>query len=189
MMNEREKYERMYDIEEYRQSSPGASMVGGFMDKHLRGKSTVSIYGCGPGRCGLKLYNAGHTVRMIDIAYNALDNRVREHLSAPEFEFYCTNLVNMDRVPVSQYGFCVDVMEHIPTHQVGDVLQMIRMKTERLVYFHISGRPDGCGKLIGETLHMTVKSADWWDGALNCFWKKIKRITFGQEAYLFTAEA
>ena len=58
-------------------------------------------------------------------------------------------------------GFCVDMMEHIPTHQVNDVLTNIFNVVNRC-YFNVDSRPDSFGKTIGETLHLTVQPWEWW---------------------------
>jgi hypothetical protein len=52
-------------------------------------------------------------------------------------------------------------MEHIPEDKVDEVLANIR-RTVSACYFNIATRQDNFGKYIGDTLHLTVKSAEWW---------------------------
>jgi hypothetical protein len=65
-------------------------------------------------------------------------------------------------VPVkAEYGFCTDVMEHIPPDNVDKVLDNCLMACQH-VFFQISTVDDVCGALIGHPLHLTVKPYAWW---------------------------
>ena len=59
------------------------------------------------------------------------------------------------------YGFCADVMEHIPGAEVEPVLVNV-LKACRHVFFQIALEDDICGKLVGHSLHLTVKPYAWW---------------------------
>jgi len=59
------------------------------------------------------------------------------------------------------YGFCCDVMEHIPTEFTMLVLYRI-LSSCKTTWFQIALVPDNCGQLIGETLHLTVRPFTWW---------------------------
>jgi hypothetical protein len=63
---------------------------------------------------------------------------------------------------------CTDVMEHIPTKDVDQVLLNI-MSAAQHVFFQISTEQDSCGKMIGEELHLTVKPPEWWLAKFNDF--------------------
>lgn len=41
-------------------------------------------------------------------------------------------------------------------------LEAIRERTTTGGFFQIATRPDTCGELIGETLHLTVRDPEWW---------------------------
>jgi hypothetical protein len=56
-------------------------------------------------------------------------------------------------------------MEHIPPEDVDAVLTNIGCAAKR-VFFAISTQDDVCGALIGEPLHLTVKSPFWWHSRL-----------------------
>lgn len=64
--------------------------------------------------------------------------------------------------PTTDFAFSSDMLEHIPTARVEDTLRAIRDHTRRAGFFQISTRPDKLGRHIGETLHLTVRSAGWW---------------------------
>ena len=59
------------------------------------------------------------------------------------------------------FGFCTDVMEHIPTEDVGLVVGNIMEACDE-VFFQISTQPDVFGKMIGQSLHHTVQNHRWW---------------------------
>jgi len=64
------------------------------------------------------------------------------------------------------YGYCTDVLEHIPPEDVDKVLLNICTAARR-VYFAISTVPDVMGALVGEPLHLTVESPFWWHDRLS----------------------
>jgi hypothetical protein len=97
---------------------------------------------------------------------------------APEIAARIPLLIgNMWDIPVTlaaDWGFCCDVMEHIPTDRVADVLRFVRASTRHATYFNISLRADGCGRLIGDALHLTVRPLDWWRTRLSTYWSDIR---------------
>ena len=184
-MNEAEKYELLYDqVPEYRDGSPGVGHLKRF--KHyLSPRATINIYGCGPGRAGRILAQRGHEVRMIDIARNALEDSTIEYMmDADRLSFIAGDLGTMLGVmPPADFGYCCDVMEHIPTDRVERVLQNIKYLTPN-TYFAIAGQPDGYGARIGQTLHMTVKPFEWWQERL---WKS-QTVSQSPSVFVFMCE-
>jgi hypothetical protein len=66
--------------------------------------------------------------------------------------------------PITQsatYGFCTDVLEHIPTEDVDKVLDNCLAACKH-VFFQISTVDDVMGGMIGHPLHLTVKPYEWW---------------------------
>jgi len=154
------KYGHLWEREEYRRVAPGEQLVPLFLD-HARPKPGAQVidFGCGTGRAALALASHGLKVTMIDFARNCLDDGVREALCA-DLKFVKHDLEK----PLSinaQYGYCTDVMEHIPTLRVDFVLDTI-LKATQHVFFSISTTEDVCGKLIDEPLHLTIQSYGWW---------------------------
>lgn len=152
---EREKYQSMWNFDAYRNSSPGEQIVNFYLDKFHPGRgATIIDYGCGTGRAGVIMREKGHDVFLIDFADNCRDEEaqllpfLRHDLTEP--------------VPVeSIYGFCTDVMEHIPTDDVEAVIANVMDASEE-VFFQISTIDDIGGLLIGSVLHLTVKPHEWW---------------------------
>lgn len=157
---ERDKYERIWEFPEYRRVSPGWeekerawTMLG------CRPGMSLNDYGAGTGRATAWFRDMGMKVLAIDHARNALETSV-------PFRQSC--LWDMDMIEASDFGFCCDVMEHIPTSMVDRTLKMIAMRTKTAVYFRIATRMDVCGpKLLGEPLHLTVRTAGAWEETLS----------------------
>lgn len=159
------KYGRLYQMPEYRRLAPRDTLVEQFMEV-VRPKpdSHVLDLGCGLGMGGLGLLNAGMRVTMIDFIRPevCLNPEVREALAehGDRIRFIKTDLER--GLPVSaEYGFCTDVMEHIPTANVDTVLGNILRATDSC-FFSVCTRPDAGGKLIDEVLHLTQQPYAWW---------------------------
>lgn len=152
-LTERDKYRLMWQFDGYRKKSPGEGIVPVFL-KVAKPKGLVIDFGCGTGRAGLALKKAGLDVFLVDFADNCRD---QEALKLPFLEWDLTR-----PCPVSaKFGLCTDVMEHIPPDDVEAVIRNI-MASAKMVFFQISTRPDVRGKMIGKTLHLTVRPHKWW---------------------------
>lgn len=153
-LTEREKYQLMWQLDVYRQVAPGESMVDLFIET-VKPEGLVIDYGCGTGRAGLKMAEKGLDVMLVDFTDNCRD---QESLCLP---FYQADLT--EPLPVtSPYGYCTDVMEHIPTEDVGKVIDNI-MSASKRVFFQISTIQDVMGSFIDSELHLTVKPFKWWN--------------------------
>ena len=157
-MTERDKYRTLWRTEMYRENSPGEALVtravGLFKDRGLRKGDLIVSYGCGTGREGLRLREAGYEPFLIDFADNCRDE---EALALPFLEWDLS-------VPLpvsSRWGMCCDVMEHIPPEKVLTVAKNI-MASAETVFFQIATRPDDFGALVGAKLHLTVEPASEW---------------------------
>ena len=165
MRTEQEKYDEMWTHPEYRNTAPGEMAVDHFISL-AKPKFTDSLtdFGCGTGRAALRLSNYCH-VKMLDFSSYSLDFDVRKQLD-PDGRFTfrrcdLTKPIIQDKSEFTKYGFCCDLMEHIPPEDVKQTLINI-LYAARHVYFQISCQPDNMGKLIGEQLHLTVQPYEWW---------------------------
>jgi len=161
---EQAKYAAMWMHDEYRAVAPGEGEAMNFLAQAQPNKGADVIdFGAGTGRGAMMLALLGGVrVHMLDFAENCLDAEVRQALEtqAHALQFTRHNLVKP--VPVrAKYGYCTDVMEHIPPEDVGRVLDNI-LGAAQHVYFAISCVDDVCGKLIGEPLHLSVHDYQWW---------------------------
>jgi SAM-dependent methyltransferase len=160
---EAQKYGRMWERAEYRAMAPGEFFATIFMltAKPAQGAKVID-FGCGTGRGGAKLAQAGLQVTMIDFVRNCLDPAVKEIVDGPDPKLYFIKADLEKTIPVTaEFGFCTDVMEHIPPDKVGVVLDNI-LKAAQHVWFSIAMFDDSCGGMIGETLHLSVHPFDWW---------------------------
>lgn len=167
-IREREKYERMWTRDEYRDDHVTAHARTALAHFGARPGDSVIDFGAGAGYASAAFQEAGLHVLAIDIALNAM---------APSIAAVVPRLLaSLWELPVglsADWGFCCDVLEHVPTDRVDDVLRALRASARRSTYLCISLRPDGCGQLIGDTLHLTVRPLDWWTARLRRYWPAI----------------
>jgi SAM-dependent methyltransferase len=147
-----------------------------FFLSHVGPNDSVNDYGCGSGRPAQKIWKAGHRVAMIDIAENCLDPAIREML-VDGFSFIRADLRKMGpNIPCSDWGFCCDVMEHIPQDSIDQVLQGIAQRSSHC-FFQIANWQDTTGpKLFGEYLHCTVLGEDEWKERLHTAFFQVESI-------------
>lgn len=163
-ISEQEKYQQMWAHPEYRQVAPGEDVAQIFLEqaKPKPGSKVIDL-GCGTGRGSFMLAALGEMdVTMVDFAENCLDEDIRPML---ETQKHVMRFVQGDltkEIPATaEYGYCTDVLEHIPTEDVDKVLDNC-LRACQHVFFQISTVDDVCGALIGQPLHLTVKPYEWW---------------------------
>jgi len=158
------KYGKMWEKPEYRKVAPGEIFAKTFLDiASPQEGSEIIDFGCGTGRGALMLALLGKMkVTMVDFVRNSLDPEIQQALTtqAHALKFLKADLEKPIPV-IAQYGFCTDVMEHIPGMKVDIVLDNILLSAQH-IFFSISTVDDSCGELIGEDLHLTVQSYGWW---------------------------
>lgn len=152
-LTESEKYQRMWDRPEYRSFSPGEHCADKFLS-FIHPTDRIIDFGCGTGRAGLKFARAGFNVLLVDFADNSRDEEAR-HLPFIKWD------LTKPFPERARFGFCTDVMEHIPTDDVVKVIRNITASADT-VFFQISTVPDVMGELINQPLHLTVKPHEWW---------------------------
>jgi hypothetical protein len=159
----------MWSVAGYRQFSPGEEAAQTFLDV-VKPDGLVIDFGSGTGRGALAISKAGHDVFMLDFASNCRDN---ETLHLPFLEHDLTEPCAL-RAP---YGYCTDVMEHIPPAQVDLVIRNI-MGSAETVFFQVATVPDNFGAVINQRLHLTVEEHAWW---LETFQRLGYRVTFDRD--------
>lgn len=158
--SERDKYIELWrDVPEYRVYSPGLENVGRFMEimRPAPGATLLDV-GCGTGCAGLEFKKLGLEVGWLDITDAGLapDVPYSRFINAPLWTHWeCHWKQGFD------YGFCCDVMEHIPTEYSMLVIDRI-LASCRTTWFQIALVPDQFGAVIGQPLHLTVKPFAWW---------------------------
>jgi SAM-dependent methyltransferase len=157
-LDERRRYSDLWALPDYAKYSPGERDVERFIStiEPRAGQSLIDL-GCGSGIAGLKLgKDARLNVTWLDITDAGLFPAV------PRARFIQSAL--WDHWPREwdyHYGYCVDVMEHIPPECVMLCIDRI-LSACRVTWFSVCLRPDAKGALIGEQLHLTVRPFNWW---------------------------
>lgn len=161
------KYRRMWaDVQGYRNFSPGLAAVWVFLKNvvPVNGATLLDI-GCGPGRAAawFARFDPPFDVHMVDIADNCLDDDVADFIGdrlvvGPLWD-------KTLEVPKCVYGFCCDVMEHIPPEKVDDTLENISRWCD-ITFFDISNTDESWGDKIDSKLHLTVEDYRWWQEKL-----------------------
>ena len=160
---ERNKYERMWRHPAYSGYSPGEAALPQFTLP--RPGDSLLDAGCGTGRAGLRFAQRGVNVTLLDLTLMGLDHgeinaaRLRsalhlETLESPIHELY--------RATLFDWIYCVDVLEHIPPSLLPRTLDALASITRKGGYLQVACFDDACGRLINETLHMTVRRPEWW---------------------------
>lgn len=161
---ERDKYAEIWSRQEYRDAhSPGVENVDRFMKViEPRKASTVIDIGCGSGKAGLEFEKRGLRSWYLDITDAGIDEDV------PRGRFTAAALWSSiwPKAPAAglgfDYGFCCDVLEHIPPEYSMLVCDRILQHCE-IAWLQICNQPDEFGpKLLGEPLHLTVQPYSWW---------------------------
>jgi len=174
---EARKYGWLWTMPAYRAVAPGEIHAPLFVEKAKpQYGAQVIDFGCGTGRGALALHDAGLKVTMLDFVRNSLDEKVRscldDSLTFIKHDLYAPSPV------VAEYGYCTDVMEHIPSEMVAVVLDNI-LRAAKICFFAISLTDDICGRLIGEALHVSVHPFSWWEDR---FKERHCHIAWSQEA-------
>lgn len=152
-LSEVEKYEAMWALEAYREVAPGEHCAKDFLEL-CRPRGRVIDFGCGTGRGGLAIAKAGLDVLLVDFVEGSRDEAA-SHLPFSRRDL--SKVMNL----LGDYGYCTDVMEHIPPKQVEDVIHNL-FACVPTVFFQISLVPDTMGAAIGQALHLSVHPLSWW---------------------------
>ncbi len=154
---EREKYAEIWEFDEYRKFSPGDESAKKFLEVLKPAPCSLVVdIGCGQGNAGVDLAKAGMTMSWLDITDSALvaDVPRDRFMRRPIWEDWAKGRV-------WNYGFCVDVLEHIPPEYTMLCVSRI-VEACGTSWLQIANLPDTFGEKIGETLHLTVRPFSWW---------------------------
>jgi hypothetical protein len=164
-MTEKEVYEKMWTLPDYRKISPGELAAQTFFEvaKPKKGDELID-FGCGTGRGGMMMhFMGGLNVTMLDFASNALDDDlVTACEKFPDTIRFKEWDLNEPYPHLKKYGYCTDVMEHIPPDECDKVLENILLAAE-FVFFRISTCQDVMGPMyVRRPLHLNVQGYSWW---------------------------
>jgi 2-polyprenyl-3-methyl-5-hydroxy-6-metoxy-1,4-benzoquinol methylase len=151
---ERDKYATLWDIPAYRDVTGGHRLYERLAEEgsFIPGRTVLDI-GCGPGTLAKSAAEDGMHPTLIDF----VDAR---NADVKQYPFLCQSVWE----PIEghwDYGLCADVMEHIPEQFTMLAIRNMLDACSN-VWFNIATVPDHGGRLIGETLHVTVQPYTWW---------------------------
>lgn len=154
---ERATYDAIWStVQGYRDHSPGLQNVDRFLEMSGAFSGTLMDAGCGAGVAGLELARRGFDVRLCDVTRSGLDG------NPLPFTEVCLWHDVASQVGVSDYVYCCDVMEHVPTEYTMLVLSRLWDATAKGAFFSISLVHDAFGVWVGKPLHQTVRPFTWW---------------------------
>jgi 2-polyprenyl-3-methyl-5-hydroxy-6-metoxy-1,4-benzoquinol methylase len=181
---ERLKYHAMWTkVPGYRSTSPGERLVPHFLDlaQPSPGDTLIDL-GCGSGRASVALAEAGLNVTQLDITETSRDPHARG------LPFIEACLWDLPELPKFNWVYCCDVMEHLPTHTVDKALDHMAAITGKGAFMQIALFPEAFGRFIGETLHLTVKPAEWWQEKINKRWHTSEFVVKEERLIFLTGE-
>jgi 2-polyprenyl-3-methyl-5-hydroxy-6-metoxy-1,4-benzoquinol methylase len=158
-----EKYEAIWSCPAYHEVSPGEGYAVIFEEfEDNKGKSIIDL-GCGAGAGGTALRELGYEdVTFLDLV-KVGDNA--PFIQSPLWEDWGVKGIKGKRY---DWGYCCDVMEHIPTEYVSLCIHRIRENCDS-AFFSIGLIDDHFGKVIREPLHITIRPFVWWKELLSQF--------------------
>lgn len=156
--HERAKYTAAWGRDQYREVSPGAAMVPIFR-RMTRAEPPAKIidFGAGAGAASRALKDIGFNVRAFDL--------VDAGWQHDDIHLYTGILWRGLPLDGCDFGYCCDVLEHIPTQFVGTVVANMLEISSRL-FLSISFQQDVHGDALRDRLHLTVKPFAWWRDTL-----------------------
>jgi hypothetical protein len=181
--SERAKYEAMWKLESYRKVSPGfENLVEALKTLAMPWSDSaapikVADFGCGTGRVVASLQDLGYDAVGVDIADNCGAGHYVPFIRAALWE--------AEKLPKVDYGLCTDVLEHLPPEKVLDTLRAIHGAVAQSCYLNIDTIPDAFGINIGERLHLTVESAEWWERTLKTVWPVVTKVREDERQAIF----
>jgi len=182
---ERKKYETMFAGPWRGNPDPGMMYLDYFIRNFLQGNESIIDFGCGSGEQDLVLKCLGHHVALVDIAHNCLSSGAKMVFGDA---FICSPVHQLGPMKRADWGYCTDLMEHIPEDLIDASLSHI-LGAAKNCFFSICTRPDYDGNIIGETLHVTVKPVEWWLDKIKKHWPDVKYTTSNAEDFVVIARS
>jgi len=156
LKRETEKYAKVWKCPQYKFWSGEVAEIGRVIDwAKKKPIKNILIIGCGEGYGLHYLIRDGFSAHGLDLVNVIRFKNLKNSMSvAPIWDTGIKSL---------SYDACIaiDVLEHIPPDRIIRSIQEVG-RISKFFYFSISCKQDRMGRLINDTLHMTVKPAWWW---------------------------
>jgi hypothetical protein len=121
----------------------------------------------------LAAYGRGMTWRILD--YGCGKGSLKDSLPEHEVTEFDPGIPGKDRLPgvPVDLAVCIDVMEHVEPDSIFDVLNYLYIVAGR-TYLVIDTVPAKKVLPDGRNAHLAVRSAAWWEEALQTFWRDVE---------------
>ncbi len=164
---ETEKYTAIWDVPRYADYSPGEQYAPVFAEIEPNKDATIVDIGCGAGAGGKALRGLGYE----DMTYLDLVPVTKEHpfFQTAIWDDWGTRRWKKKKAWLEKafdWGYCCDVLEHVPTEYVGLALHRIKENCDQ-VFLSIGLDDDAFGALIRDQLHLTIRPFIWWRDLLS----------------------
>ncbi len=174
LLTEKKKYEKIWQDKRYRSSSPGYKLAHLFFlfAKQVRGDS-ITDFGCGTGRAALRFLGRGMDVQLVDITKSALDESIKTlaHIDK-RVQFVEASVWDLPQeVATTDWIYSADLLEHLPEEKIDSAFKCMASRTKKGGMLQIYLEEEPFGELIGETLHLTLKSRQWWIDKVAQYWE------------------
>ena len=180
----REEYFKYLEI--YKRTGHGAipgppREAKDFLSRYKLSPGDVIIdFGSGPGYAANYFHEEGLRVIAIDIAPNAMRD---EFLG--KFPLIVSAFWDLPAKLSAKWGYCTDVMEHIPPARIDEVLGVMSLSAGTSMFFNISLRPDGRGAVFNKAPHLSVYPREWWEAKLLEFWQRCEFVRGSHRQYAY----
>lgn len=179
---EAHKYRRVWSDARYRRQADGESVIPlAWYGLRMQPGERLIDWGCGSGIPAAEFARRGMKVTGFDIA----DNCLNDDVSIP---LVVGTLWNPPAHLWADYGFCTDVLEHVPTEHVRACLAIIAERCPKGSFLQVDTVPDLSGPKMRPptTLHLTVWSRECWEGVIREYWPNVDVIqgTFSRWCFL-----
>lgn len=166
-LKEKKKYTHLWrSVPEYREASAADHLAPAFLayfSKQILPGQQIIDFGCGAGRSAIPFLAKGLQVNLVDFAETCLDPEIFLQTVSHKAQFWEACLWDLPpSLSPADWIVCFDVLEHIPEEKIDTALHGMSQRMKRGGLFSIDLRPDRFGSAIGETLHLTLKTKEWW---------------------------
>lgn len=167
--SERDKYLRVWADRSYGTQTDGLPAVSSaFRGMGCQPGETLIDWGCGTGRAAKNFRDMGLRVTGFDIAHNCLAEGV-------DVPLVVGCIWEPPRDLAADYGFCTDVLEHVPPDYLDQALDTLYWRAEKATFIQIDTVLDISGPAMDppEVLHLSVYDRWWWEDELAARWRAV----------------
>jgi 2-polyprenyl-3-methyl-5-hydroxy-6-metoxy-1,4-benzoquinol methylase len=170
--DERATYRDIWSsVDAYADHAPGEQWAPLFLALVGDARGTLLDAGCGTGKGGLVLAEAGFDVTLADFTSYGLTPDARALPFASICLWHDLRPITLGKGHPGRmsfdYVYCCDVLEHVPPQFTMLVVDQLLRVTRHGLFLSVALTPDHFGAWIGKPLHQTVQAFTWWRDSLS----------------------